>query len=99
MLARIRHKNTCALLLGCKLGNNHFLVKVVLMASKVTFVFLNIYSEHFSQPSIFQRMTHINNENLHMAHTDVKFRDPESICNEALIFLKKFIRFFFLVYN
>ena len=58
------------------------------MASKVTFVFLSIYSEHSSEPSIFQLMTHINDENLHMAYTDVKFRDPESICNEALIFLK-----------
>lgn len=97
MLVSIRNKNTCDLLLGCKLGNNHFLVKVVLMASKVTFVFLSIYSEHFSEPSIFQLMPHINGENLHMAYTDVKFRDPESICNEALIFFFKIhqILFFF----
>ena len=47
VLTSIRNRNTCALLLGCNLGNNRFLVKVVLMPSKVTLVYLNIYSEHF----------------------------------------------------
>ena len=69
------------------------------MASKVTFVFLSIYSKHSSEPSIFQLMTHINDENLHMAYTDVKFRDPESICNEALIFLKNSSDSFFFFFG